>query len=81
MVVTVELPVISGFFGGHVSRVLVAVGDTVRVDTPLLELENENCVVEYPSHIAGRVAEMLVSAGDRVDWGTPLLVIDAPDQS
>ena len=79
MAVTVELPVISGFFGGHVSAVLVTVGDTVDVDTPLLELECDTCTVELPSHVAGQVRELLVGVGDTVEWGTPLLVVEPRD--
>ena len=76
MMVTVELPVISGFFGGHVVSTLVSIGDTVAIDTPLIELEDDQCVLEFRSHLAGRVTEILVNVGDRVDWGIPLLVID-----
>ena len=79
MAVTVELPVISGFFGGHVSRVLVAIGDSVDVDTPLFELECETSTLEFPSHLAGRVRELLVSVGDTVEWGSPLLVVEPLD--
>ena len=76
MAVIIELPVLSGFFGGQVSRVLVAVGDTVRVDTPLFELDCNTCTVELPSHLAGQVRQLLVGVGDTVEWGTPLLVVE-----
>ena len=54
---------------GDVMSILVAVGDTIAVDQPLLELETGKATVEIPSPIAGVVEEILVSEGDRAGVG------------
>ena len=46
-----------------VVRVLVAPGDTVAIDQPLLEIETDKATVEVPSPIAGTVAALAVEAG------------------
>ena len=70
MIVEIKLPEISeNVHSGDVTRVLVAAGDTVAVDQPLVELETEKAVFEVPSTTAGVVAEILVKAGDTVEVG------------
>ena len=53
----------------------VAVGDRVRVNDPLLEIETAKSLVELPSPYAGVVAELLVPAGELVPVGTPIVTI------
>ena len=62
MIVEVRLPEISeNVASGDVTKVLVAQGDTVAVDQPLIELETEKAVFEVPSTAAGVVAEITLS--------------------
>ncbi len=58
----------------------VAVGDRVRVNDVLLEVETAKAAVELPSPFAGVVAELLVPVGAVVPVGTPIVRIeeDAP---
>jgi pyruvate dehydrogenase E2 component (dihydrolipoamide acetyltransferase) len=51
---------------GDVTRVLVAPGDTIAKDQPVVELETDKATIEVPSSVAGTVAEIKVKAGDRV---------------
>ena len=56
MIVEVRLPEISeNVESGDVTKVLVAPGDVVAVDQPLIELETEKAVFEVPSTAAGVV--------------------------
>ncbi len=57
-----------------VSAVLVSVGDQVRLDQPVIEVETEKASLEVPSTFEGRVEKLLVSAGDKVAVGQVLLV-------
>ena len=43
---------------GDVVRVLVAAGDTVKVDQAVLELETDKATIEVPSSVAGKVTEV-----------------------
>ncbi len=77
MIVEIKLPEISeNVHAGDVTRVLVAVGDTVTEDQPLIELETEKAVFEVPSTAAGVVSEILVKMGDTVDVGEVFVRIE-----
>ena len=77
MIVEVKLPEISeNVTEGDVTKVLVAVGDTVAVDQPLVELETEKAVFEVPSTAAGVVTEITVKAGDTVQVGGVIVRIE-----
>lgn len=54
---------------------LVAVGDEVRVDQPIAEVETAKSMVEVPSPYAGTVAELHGEAGQTLDVGKPLISI------
>jgi len=58
---------------GDVVRVLVAPGDVVRAEQPVLELETDKATIEVPAPRAGTVAEVRVKAGDRVNVGQVVL--------
>ena len=64
MATEVRLPELGeGVERADVVRVLVAPGDTVAVDQPLLEIETDKATVEVPSPVAGTVAAVAVEAG------------------
>ena len=55
-----------GIESGQVIEVLVAPGERVSLEQPLLEVETDKAAVEIPSPADGTVVEVLVSAGDTV---------------
>lgn len=59
-----------------VTAVLVAEGDTIAVDDPVLEIETEKSGFDVPSTVAGVVKEVRVHAGDKAKVGQVLLVIE-----
>ena len=59
-----------------VSAILVSVGDQVRPDQPVIEVETEKASLEVPSTFEGRIEKLLVSAGDKVTVGQVLLVVE-----
>jgi 2-oxoisovalerate dehydrogenase E2 component (dihydrolipoyl transacylase) len=54
---------------------LVAVGDEVRVDQPVAEVETAKSLVEVPSPFAGTVAQLHGEAGQTLDVGRPLISV------
>src|SRR6056297_3495117 len=58
---------------------LVAEGDTVKVDDPIVSMETAKAVVEVPSPYAGRVAKFHGQAGDVIKTGAPLIDFDTGD--
>jgi pyruvate dehydrogenase E2 component (dihydrolipoamide acetyltransferase) len=64
-----------GLTEGEVARWLVAEGDEVAEDQPLVEIQTDKTTVEIPSPAAGKVAQILVEEGKVVPVGTVLVVI------
>ncbi|GAA1952091.1 dihydrolipoamide acetyltransferase family protein [Catenulispora subtropica] len=54
----------------------VKVGDIVKTNQILVEIETAKAAVELPSPYAGKVVELLVAEGATVDVGTPIIGID-----
>ena len=57
----------------EVSAVLVAVGDTVRRDQAVIEVETEKASLEVPAPAEGKITELLVSKGDQIKVGQVVL--------
>ena len=64
---------------GDVVRVLVAPGDVIALDQPVLELETDKATIEVPSSVAGKISAVRVKAGDKVKVGQVVLVVDAAE--
>jgi pyruvate dehydrogenase E2 component (dihydrolipoamide acetyltransferase) len=71
----VLVPDLGNFKDVAVIELLVASGDTVAVDTPLLTLETEKATMDVPSPVAGVVGAWRVKKGDTVNAGDLLLHI------
>ena len=54
----------------------VAVGDQIKINDILVEVETSKSLVELPSPYAGTVTELLVNEGDTVEVGSPIISID-----
>ncbi len=55
--------------GGDVAKVLVKVGDTVRREQSVIELETDKATVEVPSSVEGVITDVKVKKGDKVKVG------------
>lgn len=60
---------------GTVTNLLVRVGDTVKAEQPLLELETDKAITEVVAPSAGLVASIDVEPGQTVPVGAPLLTL------
>lgn len=61
--------------GGEVVNVLVSVGDTVKADQEVLELETDKATITVPSSVSGTVEEIQVSEGDHVEVGQVVFTV------
>ena len=68
-----------GLTEGEVARWLVAVGDEIAEDQPLVEIQTDKTTVEIPSPAAGLVSRILVAEGEVAPVGAVLVVIGADD--
>jgi pyruvate dehydrogenase E2 component (dihydrolipoamide acetyltransferase) len=64
-----------GLTEGEVARWLVAVGDEIAEDAPLVEIQTDKTTVEIPSPAAGTVLQILVGEGEVAPVGSVLVVI------
>ncbi|MCK4775602.1 MAG: biotin/lipoyl-binding protein, partial [Candidatus Krumholzibacteria bacterium] len=80
MIQEVRLPEISeNVETGDVIKVMVAVGDLIDIDQPLVELETDKAVLEVPSPFKGKVTEILVNEGDTIKIDQVILKVDTED--
>jgi len=61
---------------GDVAKVLVSVGDTVKKEQPVIELETDKATIEVPSSVSGVVKEIKVKKGDKVSVGAVIFTVD-----
>ncbi len=71
----VRVPDIGDYSDVPIIEVLVAAGDTVALETPLIVLESEKATMEVPSTATGTVTAVAVSVGDKVSAGDVILTI------
>ncbi len=72
----IRVPELGNFADVPVIELLVAVGDAVDVDTPLLTLETDKASMDVPSPVAGRVAALHVAKGDTLSAGTLIASVE-----
>ncbi len=67
-----------GITEGEIVKWTVAVGDSVKEDATLVEIQNDKLVSEVPSPVTGTIIKLLVEEGTVAQVGDPLAEIDAP---
>jgi dihydrolipoamide dehydrogenase len=75
--IDLAVPDLGGFKDVPVIDVLVAAGDSIAIDTPLITLETEKASMDVPATAAGKVVEVLVQRGAKVSTGTLIVRIEA----
>ena len=65
-----------GLTEAEIIDIKVAVGDSIAINDPVMEVETAKSAVELPSHVGGTVTAVLVAIGDEVPVGTSLLEVD-----
>ena len=62
-----------GMQEAEIRRWLVKLGDTIKLDQPMVEVETDKAVIEIPSPVAGRVAEIRIPEGKSAHLGEVLI--------
>ncbi len=75
------VPDIGDFDGVEVIEIMVAAGDSINVEDPIVSLESDKAAMEIPSPFAGIVKEIKVNMGDSVSEGALLITIETSDSS
>lgn len=77
----IKVPDIGDFSDVPVIEVLVAAGDTVSAEDPLITLETDKATMEIPSPVDGTIVSLSVEVGDTVSQGTVIAVAETGDDS
>ncbi len=70
-----------GLTEGEVARWLVAEGQEIAEDDPLVEIQTDKATVDIPSPYAGTVLRILVAEGEVAPVGAVLVVIGDPGEA
>ena len=73
--ITVNVPDIGDFRDVDIIEVLIAPGDTIDIETPLITLETDKATMDVPSPVAGKVIEVLTQVGDQISEGDPVAIV------
>jgi pyruvate dehydrogenase E2 component (dihydrolipoamide acetyltransferase) len=65
-----------GLTEGEILKWLVAEGDTITLNQPIVEVETAKAAVEIPAKWAGKVTKIYRSEGEIVEVGAPIIAID-----
>ena len=68
-----------GMTEGEIIHYLVKVGDSVKTDQPLVEVQTDKMVAEITSPCSGVVKKIIIDAGETVRVGTSLIYIEADE--
>ncbi|HEY1076773.1 MAG TPA: biotin/lipoyl-containing protein, partial [Fontimonas sp.] len=75
--IEVKVPDIGNYDGVPVIDVLIAVGDSVEKDQPLIVLESDKATMEVPAPSAGVVREIKAKLGDKMSEGQVICLLEA----
>ena len=76
MTIDIKVPDIGDFSDVPVINILVAVGDVIAEEDPIVELESDKATMEVPASAGGKVLEIKVAEGDSVSEGAVLMVVE-----
>ena len=77
----VTIPDIGDIQSVDVIEVLVAPGDSVQKETPLVTLESDKATMDVPAPRAGTVIEIRIAVGDQVSEGNVILLLEETDKT
>ncbi|MHB1561740.1 MAG: dihydrolipoyl dehydrogenase [Solirubrobacteraceae bacterium] len=72
----IRVPDIGDFADVPVIEILVAVGDTVAPEDPLVTLESDKATMDVPAPFGGTISQLAVQVGDRVAEGSVLMTVE-----
>jgi dihydrolipoamide dehydrogenase len=75
--VEVRVPDIGDFSDVPVIEILVAPGETIAVEDPMVTLESDKATMDVPSPVAGTVESVAVNVGDKLSQGSLVLTVAA----
>ena len=75
--IELRVPDLGDFDDVEIIEVLVAAGDTVAVEEPLVTLETDKASMDVPAETAGTIVSVEVDVGSKVSTGDLIAVVEA----
>jgi len=75
-VAELRVPDLGDFADVEVIEVLVAVGDTVAIEDPLVTIETDKASMDVPAETAGKIISLNVEVGSKVSTGSVIAVVE-----
>ena len=79
MTVRLTIPDLGDFDEVEVIEILVAPGDRVAVEDPLVTLETDKASMDIPAEQAGSIVSVELKVGDKVSSGDTVVIIEADE--
>ncbi len=76
---TIVIPELGDFEGVPVVEILVAEGDRVEAESPLITLESDKATMDIPSSHSGIVRKILVTMGQEVSQGDTIIELETTE--
>ena len=73
--ITINVPDIGDFRDVDIIEVLIAPGDTVNIETPLITLETDKATMDVPCPFAGKIIEVQAKVGGQISQGDPVAIV------
>jgi len=77
----IKVPNIGDFKDVEVIEVLVAIGQILQKNDPLITIESDKSSVEIPSSFEGKVKSLKIKVGDKVSEGDLILILEEKSQT
>jgi pyruvate dehydrogenase E2 component (dihydrolipoamide acetyltransferase) len=69
-----------GIESADVTQVFVEVGDEVKIDQAILEMETDKATLELPSEYNGKIVELFVKAGEKAEVGKVVMKLESSER-
>ena len=73
------IPDIGSFDDVDVIEVLVSVGDSIKIDDPLVTLEKEKASMDIPASVSGIIKELKIKVGYKVKEGLVIGLLETKE--
>jgi len=73
----IVVPELGDFSDVEVIEVLVAVGDDIAIEDPLITLETDKATMDIPAPVAGKLLSIDVTVGDKLNAGDLVATVEA----
>jgi len=80
-IVEIKVPDIGDVGEVEIIEIMAKVGDTIKIDHPLITVESDKTSMEIPSSHTGLIKKINIEVGDKVCEGSPIILLETVSDS